>query len=325
LLLQKGTQEWTDQKAYVRELASAVESSRQQMDLSELTVKQLTDLKRDMVKVMRDSVIGSEEYIAAAKKIEEISPILEKVHKDMRGVGEETDNQTDIWSKYVVGLAKMEVELIEATAKMKALEKGTEEWTKAKEDVERLGESIGTARNQMDLSKMTVTELRELQSGLVEVINKSVVGSEEYNLAAKKLSEVNPVLEAVDKDLKSIGSEGEKQLGMWGQFKEDFTRAFSVVSVFEAGEAIVSFGKEVFDVTSKFEKYEAVLSNALGSQEAATKKMDELQNLAASTPFSIDELTESYVKYVNRGIRPSMDEMTKMGDIAASQGSLSTS
>jgi phage tail tape-measure protein len=53
--------------------------------------------------------------------------------------------------------------------------------------------------------------------------------------------------------------------------------------------------------------------------------MDELQNLAASTPFSIDELTESYVKYVNRGIRPSMDEMTKMGDIAASQGSLSTS
>jgi hypothetical protein len=84
-VITKGTQEWTDQKAYVRELASAVESSRQQMDLSELTVKQLTDLKRDMVKVMRDSVIGSEEYIAAAKKIEEISPILEKVHKDMRG------------------------------------------------------------------------------------------------------------------------------------------------------------------------------------------------------------------------------------------------
>jgi multidrug resistance efflux pump len=67
--LEKGTKEWADQKAVVRELASAVETARHQMDLSELTVKQLTDLQRDMVKVMKDSVVGSDEYNAAAERV----------------------------------------------------------------------------------------------------------------------------------------------------------------------------------------------------------------------------------------------------------------
>ncbi|RZK29806.1 MAG: hypothetical protein EOO57_18780, partial [Hymenobacter sp.] len=42
--------------------------------------------------------------------------------------------------------------------------------------------------------------------------------------------------------------------------------------------------------------------------------------MAAKTPFSVDELTGSFIKFVNRGLNPSMAEMTKMADLAASQG-----
>lgn len=221
---------------------------------------------------------------------------------------------------FVSELSKIEASLVDAKDKLALLEKGTKEWTDAKKDVKELEAAIETARQQMDVTELTVKQLTALQRDLINAMKDSTKGSEEYNAAAQKLAEINPILAEVKEDMRGLGNEAESQKGIWGQFKEDFTRAFSVVSVFEAGAAIIDFGKEVFEVTAKFEKYEAVLTNALGSQEEATKKMDDLQNLAASTPFSIDELTESYVKYVNRGIKPSMEEMTKMGDIAASQG-----
>lgn len=63
-----------------------------------------------------------------------------------------------------------------------------------------------------------------------------------------------------------------------------------------------------------------MLKNALGSQEKAARAMSDIETLAAKTPFSVDELTDSYIKYVNRGLNPSMTEMSKLADIAASQG-----
>ncbi|WP_207430578.1 hypothetical protein [Sabulibacter ruber] len=88
---------------------------------------------------------------------------------------------------------------------------------------------------------------------------------------------------------------------------------FAVDKVFE-------FGKGVIDVTAKFEKYEAVLTNTFGSAERAKSSMQMLTDFAANTPFSVDQLTDSYVKLANRGFTPTMQQMTKMGDLASSVG-----
>jgi phage tail tape-measure protein len=58
--------------------------------------------------------------------------------------------------------------------------------------------------------------------------------------------------------------------------------------------------KEVFNVTKSFEKYESVLTNALGSQSAAVESLKLIKDVASQTPFEVDGLTESYIKLVNR-------------------------
>ncbi len=72
--------------------------------------------------------------------------------------------------------------------------------------------------------------------------------------------------------------------------------------------------------SKKYEKYEAVLKTTLGSKSAASSAMSDIVNFASSTPFQVDELTDSYVKLANRGFQPAMNNMRQLGDFAASQG-----
>ncbi len=103
-------------------------------------------------------------------------------------------------------------------------------------------------------------------------------------------------------------------------FKEALGLAGVVVSVEAAVDGIIGLGKSVFETTAKFETYGAIMKNALGSESAAQLALHDIQTLAAQTPFSVDELTNSFIKFVNRGLKPSMEDMKKMADLAASQG-----
>lgn len=69
----------------------------------------------------------------------------------------------------------------------------------------------------------------------------------------------------------------------------------------------------------KFERYNSILTNALGSQSEAVKAMQMIKDTASKTPFEVDQLTESYIKLVNRGFRPTAIEITKLWDLASSQ------
>jgi len=68
------------------------------------------------------------------------------------------------------------------------------------------------------------------------------------------------------------------------------------------------------------EKMQAVLTTAFGSSSMAKKAMQDIQEFAATTPYQVNDITAAYIKMVNRGITPTMAEMTKIGDIAAVTG-----
>jgi len=84
--------------------------------------------------------------------------------------------------------------------------------------------------------------------------------------------------------------------------------------------AITSFGQSVIKVTGEFQRFSAVLTNTLGSSSAAQQSIKMIQEFAAKTPFSVSQLTESFVKLANQGFKPTADEMTKLGDLASSTG-----
>ena len=92
-----------------------------------------------------------------------------------------------------------------------------------------------------------------------------------------------------------------------------------VAGAFAIG-SITSFGKSVIDTTAEFQKFEAVLSNTLGSNSAAQLAMQSIVQFASKTPFQVNELTGAFVKLANQGFKPTIKEMTSLGDLASSTG-----
>lgn len=95
--------------------------------------------------------------------------------------------------------------------------------------------------------------------------------------------------------------------------------AGGIAAVFSAQQGMELL-KTIVRVRAEFQKYEAVLTNTLGSQVLAAEAMNLIKDIAASTPFGVDQLTESYIKLVNQGFTPTRDMIISLGDLAASQG-----
>lgn len=71
----------------------------------------------------------------------------------------------------------------------------------------------------------------------------------------------------------------------------------------------------VVSTAGMFQKYESVLTNALnGSSDKAKAYLSDINSFAAKTNFQLNELTDDFIKFVNRGVTPTMDVMKKMGD-----------
>ena len=93
----------------------------------------------------------------------------------------------------------------------------------------------------------------------------------------------------------------------------------AIAGVF-AVEKIAEFAGSVIETTSEFQKFNAVLTNTFGSARAAEEGMALIQDIASKTPFSVAELTDSFVKLSNRGIIPTREEIVSLGDLASSVG-----
>jgi hypothetical protein len=117
------------------------------------------------------------------------------------------------------------------------------------------------------------------------------------------VAETNKAGAAIDKGVSGISN----------KVTSTFSGIFSVA-------AIAAFGRAVLNVTSEFQKFNAVLGNTLGSASLAAIKMKEIQDFAAKTPFSVNELTGSFVKLANSGFKPTGDQMRALGDLASSTG-----
>lgn len=88
-----------------------------------------------------------------------------------------------------------------------------------------------------------------------------------------------------------------------------------VVGAF-AVSSLIDFQKQVINLTGEFQKYRAVLTNSLGSQQQADVAMQMIADTASKTNFSVQQLTETYIKFANRGLNLTKSEMMKLADIA---------
>jgi hypothetical protein len=128
-----------------------------------------------------------------------------------------------------------------------------------------------------------------------------------------KINNLKNKLNETDRELKKTGKSFDKLNSFATGALQGIAAAFTV-------GAVVNFGKAVLDTTAKFQKFEAVLTNTLGSSSEAQLALIQIQDFASKTPFAVDELTSSFVKLANQGFKPTLAELRSLGDLASSTG-----
>lgn len=138
---------------------------------------------------------------------------------------------------------------------------------------------------------------------------------------AKKSQDYIVYLKANNADLKRKLADTRSRLKKHNSVMSNLSKqAAGYIGGFFAVSGAISLGRDIIDITGKFQKFSAVLSNTLGSGSAAKAALDDIKEFAAKTPFQVDELTESYIKLANQGFVPTMMQMTRLGDLASSTG-----
>ena len=95
---------------------------------------------------------------------------------------------------------------------------------------------------------------------------------------------------------------------------------FSALKVLIAGGIIGTFATQLFDVAKQTDHYQAVLKTATGSMDLAKQKFAELNEFAATTPYTLQQSVEGFVKLQNLGLKPSEENMRSFGNTAAAMG-----
>ena len=103
-------------------------------------------------------------------------------------------------------------------------------------------------------------------------------------------------------------------------FSSNLAKVGCVIAGAFAVDKIMEFGGAIIETTSTFQRFESVLTNTLGSTSEAQKALNRITEFASQTPFSVSELTDSFVRLANQGFKPTSDEMRKLGDLASSTG-----
>lgn len=139
-----------------------------------------------------------------------------------------------------------------------------------------------------------------------------------------QIKNLNKGLDKTQKELKQLQTQSnktsrtmQKNMNKTSQVAKKLSGA--LLAVFSIG-AVVRLGREMINTRKEFETFRAVLANTLGSTQAANREFAKIQEFAKATPFQVRELTDSFVRLVNQGFKPTMKQMTLLGDLASSTG-----
>ena len=132
-------------------------------------------------------------------------------------------------------------------------------------------------------------------------------------------SDIKKDIEAIKKQFESLTKktqeEGEKQAQVWQNLIKGATAYFTF-------QGATAFMKQVIAVRSQFQQLEIAFGTMLKSKEKANALMVQMTDLAAKTPFGLEEVSEGAKRLL--AIQVPAEEVTetlrRMGDVAAGLG-----
>lgn len=156
--------------------------------------------------------------------------------------------------------------------------------------------------------------LSDMKVGFNSVGTAAAQAQQKTDTATDKIGrDVNKV----DREFKKASSSG---LSFWKLVGGSAVGNLASQAIGRLLSGIGDFAKGTIKASAEFEQFRVVLTNSLGSGTAADMALSRIEKFAAETPFSIQELTAAFVQLANRGITPSTETLTAMGDLASALG-----
>ena len=226
-------------------------------------------------------------------------------------------------TKSISSLRKQEKERKEAMIELEAQgKKNTKEYQNLEEEAKNLSKQISDDSKKiqeltkdMGVNDMTMAQLKKHAKDLERQLNNTAESAnpEEYAALNRRLANVRDRM----KQLRTSGLEVNKQMDQSTTIMNKLKMAAKAFIAVKVVGWLKSAHDQAYNTRKEFAKYEAVLRNTFQSQEKANDAMKMLQQLAADTPSSLQEWTEGYIKLVNRGLQPTSQELTNLGDTTA--------
>lgn len=146
------------------------------------------------------------------------------------------------------------------------------------------------------------------------------VNTVEVDKAAQSSAKAQQATDKLRKSTKDLGDTAKTTGNETSKSFFNIGNAIKAISLTLLANEIISFGKKVIAIRGEFEKFEAVLTNTLGSRSKALIALSNIQKFASTTPFSVSQLTENFIKLANRGVQPTIAQMRAIGDLSATLG-----
>ncbi len=106
-------------------------------------------------------------------------------------------------------------------------------------------------------------------------------------------------------------------VGVQNRFRQSLLRTGALLG---GGFGLFKAAKFIINTNRQFEKLNAQLITMQGSAAGATKAFKDIEALASSTPFQIEELAEAFILLRTLAVKPTSESMTSLGNLASSMG-----
>lgn len=189
---------------------------------------------------------------------------------------------------------------------------------KSNETIQKNSKLIKELEKKLDLTGLTMVQLRKKAKDLRAQLDQTVKSThpEEYAELESELAKVTNRME----ELRNTGKYAKQQISSYDKAMVAAKKATKAFIAVEFVRYLKDIGMKAYETRKEYARFEATLRNATGSSKEAATAMKMLQQLAKETPASVAEWNEAYIKLINRGIKPTSEELIAIGDIAMSQG-----
>jgi hypothetical protein len=292
-----------------------------------------------MATIVVDELITKIEYDAndaVLKEAEQAGKALEQQNKALVASADKLSAESTKLAEHTDTLTRSQIDLADQIAESSAkTDRLQSEQRALKEAIEQAGGATGKQYRQLlelddELAKSQrhTKELREESARLGR--EKSKVSLESRKLAREQ-KDVGEAARRTAADqrrladaLRSTESATKSGAGAFGSLTSMIGGIaggqLAADAVKAIAGAVIDLGKAVITTGANFESLRARLKTVEGSSEGAAMAFSMIQDFAKKTPFEVENITEAFTQLRVRGVNPTTEKLTALGDLSSAFG-----